>query len=69
MTHQLTSRIEEIRAETTSNFAPAVERAIERHAIAREDIEVSVNLANIYAPRELRPLPERCFTYSVVDSL
>ncbi len=35
------SRIEEIRAETTSNFAPAVERAIERHAIAREDIEVA----------------------------
>ena len=35
------SRIEEIRAETTSNFAPAAERAIERHAIAREDIEVA----------------------------
>ena len=35
------SRIDEIRAETTGNFAPAAERAIERHAIAREDIAVS----------------------------
>ena len=35
------SRIEEIRAETIDNFAPAVERAIERHAIAREVIEVA----------------------------
>jgi len=35
------SRIEEIRAETINNFAPTVERAIERHAIAREDTEVA----------------------------
>ena len=34
------SRIQEIRAETICNDAPAAERAIERHAIAREDTEV-----------------------------
>jgi len=33
------SRIKEIRTETISNDGPAAERAIERHAIAREDIE------------------------------
>ena len=34
------SRIQEIRAEMISSHAPASERAIERHAIAREDTEV-----------------------------
>ena len=34
------SRIQEIRAETITSDAPAAERAMERHAIAREDIEV-----------------------------
>ena len=33
------SRIKDIRTETISNDGPAAERAIERHAIAREDIE------------------------------
>ena len=34
------SRIQEIRAETITSDAPAAERAIKRHAITREDIEV-----------------------------
>ena len=35
------SRIQEIRTETIRNFAPAAERAIERHSITREDTEVA----------------------------
>ena len=35
------SRIEEIRTEAITNFRPAAERAIEPHAISREDTEVA----------------------------
>tara|TARA_B100000029_G_scaffold499965_1_gene571041 strand:+ start:247 stop:1194 length:948 start_codon:yes stop_codon:yes gene_type:complete len=46
------SRIEEIRTEAVTNFAPAAERAIERHAISREDTEVAgIACERIYCTR------------------